>query len=415
LKVELSKSRTPERIGASEIKKKKINKILSGNNHTLALVEGKVFVWGDAENGILGRLPSSRRKVEQGLKVETITVKGPVEDIYTGANHAFIKKSETKKKETHNVILGWGLNNFGQLGTGSLEKTHYNPTEIEVFTDKNIKSITGGKRHTLVLTAEGEVLAFGINDLGQLGLGRNFREVMENTEEKTEELEKPESLIGFTWARNPQKMELANVEKIFSRENLNYAITKDNQVYSWGAGESFVLGTGHTENLWVSTRLENPLFDGQRIRQIGLGFEHAVILTGEADPQLEEELLNQEFGKSGKKGTQNPTIGKKGKGKKDEGEAEKDLEEEATKKETPAVKKSLKKKASEDGDDEVAVKKIKKSLSPTQAIQQEVAAEEPKKMEVEEKKKVEPIAMVEEQPAASEEPAQVQPETKEAF
>jgi len=37
----------------------------------------------------------------------------------------------------------------------------------------NIKKICGGEKHTLILTEEGEVYAWGGNDVGQLGLGVN--------------------------------------------------------------------------------------------------------------------------------------------------------------------------------------------------------------------------------------------------
>ncbi len=312
---------TPGRIGENEIKKKKIKKILSGANHTLVLAEGKVYVWGEGQWGIFGRLPSSRRKTDSGLTVETLGVKGTVEDIFTGENHAFLKKTETKKKETHSVILAWGYNYWGQLGIGSREKIIFNPTEVEALRDKNIENITGGNRHTLALTSEGEVFSFGMNDVGQLGLGKDLKPF--EKEEESKEAAKSEETAQDTriWSGlTPQKVELANVAKIFCGRDSNYAITKDNEVYCWGLADHNLLGPGITESLFVPTKfgLENR----QPVRQIGLGKEHVVLLSGDTEVQLEEDGVNQ-----AKKGT----AAKKGKKK-----SQKDDDEEAN--ETRKVK-----------------------------------------------------------------------------
>lgn len=147
----IAKTEAPERIGEADFKKKTIQKVVSGANHTLVLFDGKIFAWGDAETGILGRVSTSRRKVEQGLKVEGMGVKGVVDDIYTGAYHAFLKKTEKKKNESFVVIQAWGQNESGQLGLGHTNSTHL-PTEVVELRGKNVRNITGGVHHTVVLT-----------------------------------------------------------------------------------------------------------------------------------------------------------------------------------------------------------------------------------------------------------------------
>lgn len=54
----------PTRIGEHDFRKSKITKVLSGAHHTLVLADGHVYAWGDSDSGILGRLPTARRKVE---------------------------------------------------------------------------------------------------------------------------------------------------------------------------------------------------------------------------------------------------------------------------------------------------------------------------------------------------------------
>jgi alpha-tubulin suppressor-like RCC1 family protein len=39
-------------VGEKELKKKKIQKLLSGENHAMILADKKVYVWGDPETGV---------------------------------------------------------------------------------------------------------------------------------------------------------------------------------------------------------------------------------------------------------------------------------------------------------------------------------------------------------------------------
>ena len=56
--------RFPCRIGSELFKGKvKVNKIESGAHHSLALTnEGKIYGWGDAESGKIGRMLNTRNK-----------------------------------------------------------------------------------------------------------------------------------------------------------------------------------------------------------------------------------------------------------------------------------------------------------------------------------------------------------------
>lgn len=53
-----------------------IKKVASGAQHTLALsVCGKVYGWGDAESGKIGRMLNTRNKDAQALKIEKLALK----------------------------------------------------------------------------------------------------------------------------------------------------------------------------------------------------------------------------------------------------------------------------------------------------------------------------------------------------
>jgi regulator of chromosome condensation len=155
----------PARIGEEEFKNKAISKVLSGGNHTLILAEGKAYAWGDPDTCVLGRMPTARRRLQQGLIIEGVSKN--VLDIYTGGYHSFMKKVKVNKKknEITTFYFAWGLNNYGQLGIGNLENSVV-PTEIIELRNKNIKDIKGGEHHTIAITEDGEIYAWGRNDDG---------------------------------------------------------------------------------------------------------------------------------------------------------------------------------------------------------------------------------------------------------
>jgi regulator of chromosome condensation len=64
--------------------KTRVKKVASGSHHTLALTEcGKVYGWGDAESGKIGRMLTTRNKNQQALKIEKLGAKN-AQDIFCG-------------------------------------------------------------------------------------------------------------------------------------------------------------------------------------------------------------------------------------------------------------------------------------------------------------------------------------------
>jgi alpha-tubulin suppressor-like RCC1 family protein len=67
-------------------------------------------------------------------------------------------------------ILGWGSNDGGQLGAGGGSWTPVEVVALKTGLDAGmIKAVSGGLRHSLALTNDGAVWAWGDNRFGQLG------------------------------------------------------------------------------------------------------------------------------------------------------------------------------------------------------------------------------------------------------
>lgn len=160
---------TPTSFGEKIFKKKntRLRKLVSGAHHTLALtVDGKVWAWGDAECGKIGRILRTRDKNQSALRIESVGAKDAV-DVFCGAHTSFYKNKK-------NQLFAWGLNNHGQLGIGHKENT-CNPTLVEFSENTlNVTSVEGGEHHTVCCTDQGVVFCWGRNDESQCGLGDLF-------------------------------------------------------------------------------------------------------------------------------------------------------------------------------------------------------------------------------------------------
>ncbi len=65
-------------------------------------------------------------------------------------------------------VYCWGKN-LGVLGNGRNDCINYRPELNEYLSDKYIIDICCGHWHSLVLTNNGEVYAWGANEFGQIG------------------------------------------------------------------------------------------------------------------------------------------------------------------------------------------------------------------------------------------------------
>jgi regulator of chromosome condensation len=145
--------------------------VASGSHHTLALTEcGKVYGWGDAESGKIGRMLNTRNKNYQALKIEKVGAKAAT-DIFCGNQHSFYINDKHQ-------VFAWGLNNHGQLGTGNKFNSSV-PTRIkdlDPYEGDYVVELAGGEHHSIARTKDGVVYCWGRNDEGQVACGDTYGE-----------------------------------------------------------------------------------------------------------------------------------------------------------------------------------------------------------------------------------------------
>jgi alpha-tubulin suppressor-like RCC1 family protein len=142
-----------------------ITAIAAGGAHSLALrSDGTIWAWGENSRGQLGDGATTNRPIP--TQVSGLT---NITAIAAGGAHSLAVHSD-------GTVWAWGFNNHGQLGEGS-RTNRLAPVQVAGLT--NITTVAAssslfspaGSDHSLALSSDGTVWAWGFNTAGQLGNG----------------------------------------------------------------------------------------------------------------------------------------------------------------------------------------------------------------------------------------------------
>ena len=141
--------------------------IAGGLDHSLALTsDGRLFAWGSNRSGQLGDGTFINRSVPvEVLQTGTPLIGRQVVAVAAGVSHSLALTSDGK-------VFAWGLNSFGQLGDGSTFDSSV-PVAVDQsnLTGREVVAVSAGGNHNLALASDGTVFAWGLNSSGQLGDG----------------------------------------------------------------------------------------------------------------------------------------------------------------------------------------------------------------------------------------------------
>ncbi|XP_032885724.1 probable E3 ubiquitin-protein ligase HERC3 [Amblyraja radiata] len=153
-------------------------------------------------------------------------------------------------------VFAWGQNTFGQLGLGTRGRLSCDPQTVKSFSGVPVAQITAGGEHSFALTVSGTVFAWGRNNHGQLGL------------DDTEDTLTP---------KHVQILSCKSTIFISCGEEHTAVLTKDGFVLTFGAGAHGQLGHNSTRDE-IKPRLVGGLF-GRKVSQIACGSYHTLALV----------------------------------------------------------------------------------------------------------------------------------------
>ena len=269
----------PKYFGRNDINNEFYFKAVCGSNHIIILTEEKnIFAFGNNEFGQLGLNPE---RIMHHFQMNKLYEKN-VEDISTGDDHSFLLKYENGFK----IIKSWGSNVYGQLGIGSYNQNNegiikiYTPTKVIFPGNPNIsiKKVTGGAGTSICITEDNRIYVWGYNDFSILGL----------QDEKNNVIPYPKEIEFFNPFLNNDNL----VDDIFASNQYFYAKNKiTNKIYSWGCGDSYILGNKKEKAEKTPYLINNLFFKNLYVENISLGCFHVVVLLSE---KKNMENLNNE-------------------------------------------------------------------------------------------------------------------------
>ncbi|GAB4827503.1 hypothetical protein Ancab_034386 [Ancistrocladus abbreviatus] len=245
----------------------RIASVAAGGRHTLALSDvGQVWGWGYGGEGQLGlgsrirMVPSphpinciqSSYRQDRHSELDALRAPGSyIKGIACGGRHsAVITDAGTL------LTFGWGL--YGQCGQGSTDD-ELSPTCVSSLLGIRIEGVATGLWHTVCVSADGAMYAFGGNQFGQLGTGSDQAETLPRLLDAPG-LENAHATIVSCGARH------------------SAMVTEDGKVFCWGWNKYGQLGLGDAIDRDVPSQV---IIDGHGYvsRNINCGWWHTLLLA----------------------------------------------------------------------------------------------------------------------------------------
>ncbi|HVR85923.1 MAG TPA: RCC1 repeat-containing protein, partial [Planctomycetota bacterium] len=210
--------------------------------------DGTVWVWGDGGHGELG----NGTFASSPLRTQVLGL-GEMTAVSAGSNHCLALQSD-------GTVWSWGFNLTGQLGNGTVSNiTPYglsSPGQVVSLT--GVTAISGGGAHSLALRSDGSLVAWGDDDVGELGNGSGAVQVL------------PVAIPDLT-----------NVLTISAGGGHSLAVDTNGKVWAWGDNTSGELGiSSATQSLFPVLTSQQTGLGPVKAIAAGASFSMALVTNG---------------------------------------------------------------------------------------------------------------------------------------
>ena len=213
-----------------------------------ALAEhSNIFVWGANSYGCLGLGHYSH--VTSPIEVESLS-ESSVREVACGGQHLILLTSD-------GGIYVSGKNDRNQLGMDTVDERQSVPILLDwpFGAAPSVSQIVCGYDHTVMLTTEGFVFAFGTNAKAELGLGHE------------DPVAGPALVDGIRHKR---------VVQVSTKGYHTLALTEDDEVFAWGENSLGQCGLGHTDSP-QAVPVSVPTLRGRGAELVVCGSFHSVV------------------------------------------------------------------------------------------------------------------------------------------
>ena len=177
------------------------------------------------------------------------------------------------RSEWNGVVYVWGTDVKGQLGSSNIANLKSSENDSEEFRrnypriliglkDLIIKEVCCGNEHSLAVTIEGNLWAWGHNDVTQLGIGTTAGSY----------INQPERVYG-----------ISNIKQISCGYEHSAALNDSGELYTWGQGQGGILGHGDLENQPTPKKVEYFVNKHLEVTKICCGGLHNMAIAGDGD------------------------------------------------------------------------------------------------------------------------------------
>lgn len=221
---------------------KTFSDISAGWEFSLALTtDGSLYSWGRNPRGQLG----DGTEVDENVPVQVSDVGKSFSTMSAGFSHSLAIT-------TDGDLYAWGNNSSGQLGDGTT-KDRSSPVLVS---ELGFSAVSAGGRHSLALSSDGSLYAWGLNGLGQLGDGSTTRR------------EVPVEIVvaGKTFSA------------IAAGRDHSLAIATDGSIYAWGNNSNGQLGDGSTTRRIVPVEI---VVEDRTFSAIAAGEYHSLAIAAD--------------------------------------------------------------------------------------------------------------------------------------
>ncbi|KAG2493890.1 hypothetical protein HYH03_007827 [Edaphochlamys debaryana] len=156
------------------------------------------------------------------------------------------------------LVVAWGGNEFGQTGSGAEGPDQAHPRPVKGMGEQRVVRLAVGSNHALMLTGGGGVFAVGQGSFGALGLG-------------------PTALDNRSVPVPIPPLMPLGVLQVAAGETHSAALTADGRLFTWGRGKYGQLGHGD----WANRPGPHAVaaLRGLRATQVACGDDHTLVIT----------------------------------------------------------------------------------------------------------------------------------------